>query len=464
MRMTAFLSGRERAGRAASTIEYGPLPRGRLWERVLAFYVPAAALLFTFQGPWLHYVHIVYVLSGLAAVGVSAVCVWRGKLYRGADILLLLFMPVCAWVSAALNFGLSSFSLVSLGYVVWAVLLSLYYALRVTSEPDRIIDLYATFSILGLLVQCLFILIHATASLFSEVPVHDIVLGCYQLGRLCGLGDANTFGFSCTALCLLSVYAFLRAVGRRRLIWVLSGLVGWFTLGLTNCRTAIIGVSFCVGLLVFSARLYGAAGKERSLSRVLTAAALGVSAGVLCTRFLYLPTILYRAGLMLIASLAHASHLSANLSDLQTRGIFGRVGTLRDRFIIWRRVLEDVRKTPLRTWLGVSIRNEDGVGGVYAGHHEIFTPHAHSTYLEMLRRYGVIGFALLIASVLRWCAAGWRCLSGTDRRVPERCLAASAAGILLMGLVEQVPFPCSPLCSLSLPFFVICGYFMNDKR
>ena len=464
MRISSLFFGSRSDRRTGLTTERGLQQCDRLMRLVLMIYVPAVAMLYTLQTFWTGFETLLYLLTGGAAVGVSAVCVLRWKLFKGADALLLLFMPVCAWVSAALNFGLSRSSFVSRYYIVWAVLLSLYFVMRVTSEPDKIISLFAVFSTLSLLALCLFTLIHATAALFGEVPGHNLVRGCFQLGRLCGLGNANIFGFSCTALCMLSVYAFLRTSGRKRLIWVFCGIIGWFTLGLTNCRTGIIGVSFSIGLLVFSALLFKAADKRRNWYHILKATVLGVLAGVLCTRFLYLPTILYRTALSSFGSLTHKSHLPANLSNLKTRGVFGNVGTTQDRFITWKRVLEDVRKTPLRTWFGLSLQNSDGVGGVYVGHHEISVPHAHNTYLEMLRRFGVIGFTLLISTVVRWCATGCKCLLSSDRRIPERYLAASAAGILLMGLMEPVPFPYSTVCSLSLPFFAICGYFMNDKR
>ena len=464
MRISSLFFGSRSDRRTGLTTEHGLLQCDRLMGLVLTIYVPGVALLYTLQTFWMGFETLMYFLTGAAAVGISAVCVLRWKLFKGADALLLLFMPVCAWVSAALNFGLSRSTFISRYYFVWAVLLSLYFAMRVTSAPDKIIGLFAVFSTLGLFALCLFILLHATAALFSEVPGHNLVRGCFQLGRLCGLGNANIFGFSCTALCMLSVYSFLRTEGRRRLIWVFSGIVGWLTLGLTNCRTGIIGVSFSIGLLVFSALLHRAADKRRNWYRILKATVLGVLTGVLCTRFLYLPTILYRAALSSFGSLTHKSYLLANLNNLKTRGVFGNVGTTQDRFITWKRVLEDIRKTPLRTWLGISLRNSDGVGGVYVNHHEISVPHAHNTYLEMLRRFGIIGFTLLAATVARWCAAGCKCLLSSEKRISERCLAASAAGILLMGLMEPVPFPYSTICSLSLPFFAICGYFMNDKR
>lgn len=447
---------------AAPTTEHAP-QRERLPGLALAVYVPAIALLYSFQGLWRGAGTLLYALTGLAALGVCVVCVWQKRLYRGADALLLLFMPVCALVSAALNFGLSLSILTPRFFIVWAVLLSLYFALRVAPEPDRLIGLFAAAYVLGLSLLCLLVLFRATASLFPEIPGHDLSLGCFQLGRLCGLNNANIFAFSCTALLLLSMYAFLRAAGRRRMIFALSGLIGWFTLGLTNCRTGIIGVSFCAGLLVFSALLHRRAGK-RPWVRVLTAAALGAMAAAICMASLYLPAILYRGILTVFGRLAHKPYLLNNLAALQPRGITGGDGTASDRVLIWRRVLEDVGKTPLRTWLGVSHLNDDAIGGVYAGHHEVSTPHAHNTYLEMLRRFGVIGFVLLMASVARWCAAGFRCLRAPDERIPARCLAAAAAGILLMGLPEQVPFPFSTTCSLSLPFFAICGYIMNDGR
>ena len=449
--------------RAAPTTEQAPL-RERLQALALAVYVPATALLYAFQGLWRGVGTALYALTGLAALAVCVACVWQKRLYRGADALLLLFMPVCALVSAALNFGLSLSILTPRFFVVWAVLLSLYFALRVAPDPDRLIGLFAAASVLGLSLLCLLVLSRATASLFPEIPGHDLSLGCFQLGRLCGLNNANIFAFSCTALLLLSAYAFLRAAGRRRVIFALGGCIGWFTLGLTNCRTCILGVAFCVGLLVFSALLHRRVDKGRAWLRVPAAAALGAGAAALCMASLYLPPILYRGGLTLFGRLAHRPFLLNNLAALQPRGIIGDSGTVTDRIDIWRRVLEDVGRTPLRTWLGVSHLNNDAIGGVYPGHHEISTPHAHNTYLEMLRRFGLIGFALLMTSAGRWCAAGLRCLRSPSERIPARCLAAAAAGIALMGLPEQVPFPFSTTCSLSLPFFAICGYLMNLRR
>ena len=455
--------GRRDARCAAPTTE-----QRQQWDRLLSFalsvYVPLTVLLYSFQKMWAGFSRVLYPLTGLSALCVCVACIWRGKLLRSADVLLLLFMPLCVCVSAALNYGLSLSIFRSYFMVVWTMLLSLYFALRIAPKPEKLIDLFAAAAILSLSFLCSFILFRATASLFPEIPGKNLTMGCFQLGRLCGLSNANVLSFSCASLCLLSTYAFLRAPGRRRLLYALSWGIGWFTLGLTNCRTSIIGVSVCIGLLVFSARLHRSTDSGHGWRRMLTAAALGALVSVLCAQSLYLPAVIYRGLLTCFGKLTHNTYLLHNLDAMRSRRIIDDDGTMADRFIIWRRVLEDVGKTPLRTWLGVSHMNDDKIGGVYAGHHEIFIYHAHNTYLEVLRRFGVIGFALLMASVARWCAAMLRCLAKPGERIAVRALAAAAAAILLMGLPEQMPFPYQTSCSLSLPFFAICGYLMNDGR
>ena len=433
--------------------------RERVPDFILPVYVPSVALLFAFQGLFADSAWLLYALAGAAAVAVSALCVWRGRLLRTADSLLLLFFPLFTWVSAVLNCGLSTAFFFSWFFIVWAVLLSLYFALRITSTPERLMSLYAGASVLGLSLVCLFVLLTATASLFPMIPGQNTVRGCFQLGRLCGLSNANIFAFSCTALCLLSMYLFLRSAGRRRLIWVLSGFAGWFCLGLTNCRTGIIGVGFALGVLVFSVLA-----AKQGRFRVLRAAVIAAAAAVVCMQSLYLPPVLYRGVLSCYGSLTRSTNLLHNLNALRVRRIIDDDGTVLDRVMIWKRVLAALGKTPLRTWLGVSSLYSDGVGGVYEGHHEISILHAHNSYLEILQRFGVLGLALLLASALRWGAAGLRCLTSSGETSAARCLAACAAAVALMGLAEQPPFPCSPVCSLSLPFFAICGYLMNDRR
>ena len=444
--------------RRDATTEYGD----RL-ERWLAVYVPAAALLYASQGLWTGILTKLYALTAVAALAVTVLCVLRERLYRTADVLLILFFPVFAAVSAVLNFGLSLTFFTSRFAVIWLVLLSLYFALRVTPDPEKTMARFAAASVLGMSLVCISVLLTATASLFPAVPGKNTVRGCFQVGRLCGLSNANVFGFYCTGLFLLSVYAFLRAAGKVRRLWVLSGVLGWFALGLTNCRTGIIGLSFFLGLLVFFALLNGAAGRRLGRFRIPAAAGIAALAALALMLSLYLPALAYRGVLTLFGSLTRREDLLRNLSAMTSRGLLDDE-TLAERTDVWWKVLAEMRKTPLRTWVGISSLNTDGIGGVYGGHHEILIPHAHSTYLEMLRRFGVLGFALLLASLLRWCVAGVKRLTGRGERAAARCLAAAAAAILLMGTVEQVPFPYSTVCSLSLPFFSICGYCMNERR
>ena len=104
------------------------------------------------------------------------------------------------------------------------------------------------------------------------------------------------------------------------------------------------------------------------------------------------------------------------------------------------------------------------IPSVYPGHHEILSPHAHNELLEILHRFGLIGLGIWLALLALWCVRGLRLLLDSEQRLSLRFLAAAAAGILAMGITEPLPYFPSGTASLALPFFLICGFVMRERR
>lgn len=434
---------------------------GGLIQILAEVYICAIAALYSLEGLWSSML-VFYAVSGIAALGVMLSCLALGRLYRKTDVLLMLFFLCFAWISATVSFGFTRYFFFSKFFCAWCLLLSLYFVIQCAPDPDRLLRRFGSVFVVGLSASCLYILIHATASIFREYPAQNTVRGCFQLGRLCGFTNANRLGMACAALIMLSIFGWLATAGRKRHFYALPALIGWFVLGMTNCRTGIVGISICVGMLAFLVILR----KPIPCKGIWRWIVSGVFAAVLALvimESLYLPTRLYQIVLRRFANIVGNSDLLNNLQALRVRGVSEPVGTVSDRFLTWKKCLSDVFKTPRRTWFGVSSMDKEGILSVYEGHHEIDTKHALNTYLELLREFGLIGTAIWLILLLHWFRTGIRILRDPQQSVPSLCLSASAAAILAMGLSESVPFTHIQFCYVPILFFLICG-FMERKR
>ena len=440
--------------------------KGKRYLTVVACFLTAGAFLYGLEGLWDDYTWILYAITGILGLLFCGICILYGRILFKPDTVLLLLITVFTWLSSVLSFGLSSSFFFSKFFCGWCFLLCAYFAVRISPEPEKTLFHIAEALVLGLSVSSISVLFRATASLLTIVPGSDTIHGCFQLGRLCGLGNANVFSFSCAALFYASFFCFLSARKRFRLLFFVPGLIGWFCLGLTNCRTAIIGVSVSVGLFVFSCCLFPPRRSGGAASNVwrwiLAVSSFFLITAVMVYSF-YLPMYLYRGVLLtderILQNPAFAAHVQSLVSRPMTDG-----ETVVDRVQTWKKCLEEVFKTSRRTWFGISVISQDGIAGIYPAHHEIVIPHAHSTYLEILRRNGLIGFLLWLSAICYWAVHGIVILFRSTARASVCCLITTAAGILLMGFAEPILFYPQSGCALSLLFLLACAYCIDCWR
>ena len=424
--------------------------------------VSAIALLYAFEGFWFNsaYSEYCYILSGLLGVCLLALCVLSARLYARFDTVLLAFFLAFAWLSSIYAYGLSLGFFHSRFLCVWMVFIALYYAVQIVPDPQKLMRWFSSVFSLALSGTCLSVLLKASRSLFSAPPGHDTVGGCFQLGRLCGLSNANYFAFSCVALIMISVFGWLNTGKRVRLLYLPAALLGWLCLGLTGCRTGVIGVAFSFALLTFScaAKRRRASGAARTAASCIALLLASLLVLILTIESFLLPVHLYRGLMTLWGRLSGQEQLLQNLPSLVVRRVSDNTGTMADRFITWSRTLQLCLKNTRRFLLGISPLSNEIISGVYEGHHEIPIPHAHSVYLELLRVHGLIGFLIWMALLFSWGERGVRLLFRGDAGAPVDYLIAAAAGILVMGLAEPVPFLHESFHYTSIPFFLICGY------
>ncbi|MBR0140539.1 MAG: O-antigen ligase family protein, partial [Firmicutes bacterium] len=373
---------------------------------------------------------------------------------------------VFAWISSLVSFGLSTGYFFSVYFTNCVYLFGLYACIRTSSDPDRLMLWYARAAALSQSVVCLGIMIRATLSLCTEEQGHNLYRGCFQSGRLCGLGNANVLGFCALSLLIVSVFGALRTKGIERSAFGASAVIGWFTLGLTNCRTGAVCLSASLGILTFfrlRGRALGRTGRFTAKDFVIALLVFCLIVVVSVSAF-YLPTRIYKGVLVMYAKAAGQQYLLKNTETPISRSITAGTGTLADRFLIQKKVISDIFSSPRRLWLGVSEQNGDRVKGVYDGHHEISSAHAHNTYLELLMREGFLGMAAWLPLLLLWCSRGLKNLSDSEAPAAVRYLMAAAAAILCMGVIEAAPFSYRVMSYVSTPFFVICAYSMSRER
>ena len=428
-------------------------------QALIRAFVPGAALLMCAEGLLDSRATVLYAICAVPALGALLWMLLRRGLLRRGDLLLLLGFPLFAWISSLHAYGLTLRFFLSKFLCVWCLLTAVYCAALTDPDREKLAERFACFSVAGLSALQLTALVSASLSLLSDPPAHNMIWGCFLRGRLTALGNANYLGFSAAALLLLSVFGLLETPRGKRALYGTGAVLGWFSLGLSNCRTGILGVSLALGLLVFAALVRGSA-RRRLLPGIL----LGLLAAGTAVGLLLLPLPVYRLLLGLPARLLHHPVLAENLKVLELRRFTEHYATLSDRTLIWRRCLSEVFRTPRRALLGVSSVDWGVIPSVYPGHHEILSPHAHNELLEILHRFGLIGLGIWLALLALWCVRGLRLLLDAEQRLSLRFLAAAAAGILAMGFTEPLPYFPAGTTSLALPFFLICGIVMRERR
>ena len=434
--------------------------RERLLLKAVAFLVSVIVFVYAFEGIWAAKTVVPYALVGVMSVAIVLFCMIYGHLYRNTDTLLWSVFFSLALISTIINLGISPHFFISRFFCTWMMFVAVYYAVQIVPDHkdflSRVFGVYA----LALTIACVYILAKATASLCLEKPAQDILRGCFKAGRLCGMYNANTLGFSCVSLIISSVFTYLNSQKRVRIIFLITGFVGWFCLGLTGCRTGMIGVCLAIGILVFSMLYTGSIKlKFRRIKYPAVASFLiSLFAFLFALESFLLPVHLYQFTVTAYAKLTGQQYLIENAAALVVRRIFDDDGTLSDRTRIWPQGLRMCFQTPRRFLIGISPISKDFVTGVYEGRHDIMAVHAHNTYIELLRKHGVLGFITFMTMLIIWSRQGFKILFRGKETAAFRYLVASAAALLIMGFAESIPFYYMSFCYTSIPFFLTCGY------
>lgn len=392
----------------------------------------------------------------------------KGKLLTQADTALLLLLLLWSVVSVVYNYGFSFSALKNYQLALGIIFVGIYTVARNCASREvclkgMVYSYVLEFTLINTVVLC-----SATASLFHEKKA-DLLWGCFRVGRLTGIGNANTLGICCDILAMLALYSFLSCKQKiLRGFFVFSFVLAIFNLGLTNCRTAILSFAFSIGLVVFFGLLHcglpdRAFGKCRlcSVGKIGLAMFTAIAGTVLIVVICYIPTELYRLVLRKFGDITGNEYLLQSLQNVFVRSIGSEAGTLTDRTLIWRKVLKDAFRNPRLTWFGISLGSTTEIFGVYAGKHEINTIHAHNTFLEMLRRNGIPGLTIVVAFV---GLCGLRLLSllfDRKRTLSETYLAATVSAFFFIGITEAEPFYFSLWV---VPFYVCCGFVIGERR
>lgn len=84
--------------------------------------------------------------------------------------------------------------------------------------------------------------------------------------------------------------------------------------------------------------------------------------------------------------------------------------------------------------------------------------------LETLRRNGIPGVVLSLAQMVYCGVCGVKILFDRRRSLTEAIPLVLAFAILVIGLMEPVPFSAIYLYFVTLPFFFICGYAVRCRE
>ncbi|WP_026519540.1 O-antigen ligase family protein [Butyrivibrio sp. FCS006] len=437
----------------------------RLLQKMHIFLASVIVFIYAFEGIWGTMTKAPYVLTGGMAAVMVIYALFFGRLYRNVDIFLWVVFMSFAWISTIVNLGVSLHFFMSQFFCVWLMFLAIYCAVQITDDPREFLRwVFAVYSA-ALCMMCLYVLVKATESLRYKSSYNDYVRGCFRSGRLCAMNNANLFAFSCVVLIISSLLAFLSIRRRLKFAFIFTGFTGWLCLGLTGCRSGMIGVSLSFGIVMYSLLQSGKIrlGIRNALLRNIESVLISVFVFWCALESFLLPVHFYRLAITAVANLTGQSSLLENVSSLVIRRISDDDGTFSDRIFIWPRGIQQCLKTPRRFLIGISPFSKEPITGVYEGHHEILTSHSHNTYIELLRKHGALGLITWISLLFIWGGIGIRILFDKRESSAMKYLMAAAAGILVMGLVEPVPFMFSSWSYAAIPFFLAGGYCFRNR-
>ena len=454
--------------------------KGELLQRVVVVLIGVIVLIYSFEGIWgtrdmRPYLYMAPIGAVLMITGV--VC---GRLYQNPDTCLIALFLALSWISTIFSLGLSADFLTSRFFCTFMIFLGMYFIIQIIPDPIKVFTCFSGIYTAGMSLMCLYVLAHASRFLLSEDPWVDMAKGCIKNGRLCGLNNANSMGIACASMIIVAMFGFINSGKKIKWFYVLGFLLGWFCLGLTGCRTGMIGASFVACLfafIVFYKRLNSNSTNPNSIS--MTSNSIKTRSGVIKTvaviifsiaifvivlKSFLLPTYIYRIVMTGIAMITGRNWAIPAISDLIVREIGEDDGTLSDRTLIWASCIKQCTKTLRRFLLGISPLSRENIINIYEGRHDLKAPHSHNTYLELLRKHGLLGFITWMILVINWCVMGVKTLFSKKESMSVKYLCIGAAAILLMGMAEPVPFSTSLWCYSGIPFFMICGYCIRMRR
>ena len=118
-------------------------------------------------------------------------------------------------------------------------------------------------------------------TLREAIPESDRVFGCFRVGRLCGMANANTMAFYCMAALMLSVFGCIKGTRAEKIFHGIACAVMWFLLGLNNSRTVNYALALTAAGLVFALiRRRAAKKEEKKAVKTVKAAAAACAASL----------------------------------------------------------------------------------------------------------------------------------------------------------------------------------------
>ena len=408
---------------------------------------------------------IAYLIFGVISALLILYYIYVGRLYKKADMWIVFSLFAYAFLTTWSYYGLTKNLFAARFYYIWLTLIFGFFAVRAAQKPYGII---MAFSFTYVLTVCVFgvsILVRATMTLREAIPDSDRIFGCFRVGRLCGMANANTMAFYCMACLMLSVPGCIKGTRMEKIFYGIACAVMWFLLGLNNSRTVNYALALTAAGLVFALIRRRAEKKETKKAVKLAKAAAAACAAALCVVFLMMaPTPIYKSCVSAAAKLSNDRQLQENIDLVYERSITD-TNTLTDRSLIWKRSVELIFKDPRRTLFGVSIKSPEIVYGSYEGRHDITMPFAHTMLLEVFRRFGLIGLLAWIWLLCIWGKNALKKYFDTAADIGTVYMMSAAAGILLTGITEMGPFILYSAMGAPYVFFFSCGLAMrNDEN
>lgn len=401
------------------------------------------------------------IMTGLISGCLCMICILRRRLLKRWDVRILLAFFLYAFLVTYFYYGFS-FKLISTTfYFLWMNLLFLFFAFRVVERPDDLLRPFSfTYVTTILLLECI-IFIHATMSLNEVVPGSDRLWGCFRVGRLCGLTNANTMSFHAMTAAMLALIQWIRNGKKSKLFYGIVIAFQWFLMGMTNCRTSIMALTFSVVIFSFALlrRHFLRKGKGNAWG-IRMSLFISLTVAILLFGSFLLPTLVYRGGITAFAKVSGNQQLMDNVDLVYERSITD-TDTLEDRKLIWKRSKELIFKNPRRTMFGISVRSTEDVNGAYEGRHDIPMKFAHNGFLEIFRRFGLLGLCAWLILTYLWGSRAIEVCQDAKSESHVVFLMTAGAGVLLTGMTELGPFPFYLVTAVPLPFFVCCGWCMR---